>query len=392
MRKKFTGTTVCLLLILISGTALSQLSPPFRPLPPSTAITIQKYSSEQLKFSFDYPQGWKVKEEQGTVNVENPQGFAWITIWRIDENVDPQTYLQNAENYLKEKWQNYTVTARSKVIINGVDTLRVDGYYTGSQGTREVFAILVLHRMSQAKLMVGSGVIKEQYANLSPVREQLFNSITLLDEDRAQATPPQTSEQPTETAQASGGRVNTTSQAPQASGDGSEGIKILRDSARGADPLPLPQRTPPKDWVHVAHPTIFTLKLIRPPDWKEEIMQDPSGYYGGLKIISPDEQANLFVYYEVVFGVVTLEEAIRKGIYLLTGSESQAEILVEDDLRKVVSAIWPGAECLFVAFRSQGKVGVLLSITCPLGQGAAAATSVQLKGCIGPSDKFDNLG
>jgi len=279
MKKKFIVIMIGLLLILVPDTALSQLSPPFRPLPFPTTSAIQKYSSEQLKFSFNYPQGWRVKEEQGTVNVENLQGFAWITIWRIDENVDPQTFEQP--------------------------------------------------------------------------------------------------EQPTETA--------------QPSGDGSEGIKILRDSARRADPLPLPQRTPPKDWVHFAHPTIFTLKLIRPPDWKEEVMQDPSGYYGGLKIISPDEQANLFVYYQVVFGAVTLEEAIREGIYLLTGSESQVEVLVEDDLRKVVSAIWPGVECLFVAFRSQGKVGVFLSITCPLGQGAAAATSVQLKGCIGPADKFDNL-
>ena len=121
MRKKLTGTAVCLLLILISGTALSQLSPPFRPLPSPTTTAIQKYSSEQLKLSFDYPGGWRVKEEQGTVDMENPQGFAWITIWRIAENVDPQTYLQNAENYLKEKWQSYTVTARSKVRINGID-------------------------------------------------------------------------------------------------------------------------------------------------------------------------------------------------------------------------------------------------------------------------------
>ncbi|MEA1964394.1 MAG: hypothetical protein U9O41_04605, partial [Candidatus Aerophobetes bacterium] len=31
--------------------------------------TTQKYSSEQYKFSFDYPQEWKVQEQQGTVNV-----------------------------------------------------------------------------------------------------------------------------------------------------------------------------------------------------------------------------------------------------------------------------------------------------------------------------------
>ena len=315
-------------------------------------------------------------------------------MWRITQNIDPQTFLQDIESQLQQQYQSFTEISKKQVTINGVNALMVNAQSTSSQGAAQINAICVFYQNNQVTLAVVSAGMKEQYANLSPIREQIFSSITLLGEARAQVTSPQTSEQPeqpTETAQPSGGRVNTTPQAPQASGDGSEGIKILRDSARGVDPLPLPQRTPPKDWVHFAHPTIFMLKLIRPPDWKEEVMQDPSGYYGGLKIISPDEQANLFVYYEVVFGAVTLEEAIREGIYLLTGSESQAEILVEDDLRKVVSAMWPGAECLFVAFRSQGKVGVLLSITFPHGQGAAAATSVQLKGCIGPADKFDNL-
>jgi len=332
-------------------------------------IAVQKYSSEQYKFSFFYPQGWKVQEEQGGVNVNEPQNLAWTTMFRVTQNIDPQTYLQNIESQLKQQWQNYTVTSRKQVKINSIDTSRVDGEAI-SQGKVWLLTLLVLHQNNQPKLMVGSGIVKEQYANLFSVLEEIFNSITLLDE----------------------GRVAVTPQTPQAPGDGSEGIKILRDSARGADPLPPPQRTPPSDWVHFAHPTVFMLKLIRPPDWKEEVMQDPSGYYGGLKIISPDSKANLFVYYGVVFGAMTLEEAIREGIYLLTASQSQVEILVKDDLRKVVSAMYLGAECLFVAFRFQEKVGILLCITCPLGgQGTAAATSVQLKGCIGPADKFDNL-
>ncbi len=332
----------------------------------STTTATQRYSSEQYKFSFDYPQEWKVVEEQGVVNVNEPRNLTWITLWRVTENVNPQEYLQSTESQLKQKWQNYTVTSRKQVKINDIDTLRIDGHFTLSQGGVEIFTILVLHQNNLAKLMVGSGVIKEQYANLSPILEQIFKSIALLDRrEPAEST--------------------------QATGDGSEGIKILRDSARGADPLPYPERTPSKDWVHFGHPTIFTLKLIRPPDWKEEVMQDPSGYYGGLKIISPDDQANLFVYYAVAFGVVTIDDGIGEGTYLLTDSESQVEILVKDDLRRVVSAMYPGAECLFVAFRFQEKVGVLLGITCPLAQGAGAATSVQLKGCIGPADKFDNL-
>jgi len=384
MRKKFTGVVASMFLVLFSGTALSQLSPPFRPLQPS-ATTTQKYTSNQYKFSFDYPQGWKVGEEQGVVSVNEPQNLAWISMWRITQSVDPQNYLQNIESQLKQQWQNYTVTSRGNVKIDGVDALRVDGEAT-SQEKVWVFTLLVLYENNQAKLMVGSGVVKEQYTNLSSVLEQIFGSITFSEEGA-----PSQSQQPAETTPRSGERPAPSSQAPQASGDGSEGIKILRDSARGANPLPYPQTKPPSNWVHFAHPTIFMLKLIHPPDWKEEIMQDPSGYYGGLKIISPDSQANLFVYYAVNFGATTVDEGIREGIYLLTNSQPEVEVLVRDDLRKVVSALWPGAESLFVAFRSQGKVGVLLCITFPHGQGVSAATSVQLKGCIGPADKFDNL-
>jgi len=129
------------------------------------------------------------------------------------------------------------------------------------------------------------------------------------------------------------------------------------------------------------------LKLIRPPDWKEEIMQDPSGYYGGIKIISPDNQASLYVYYSVVFGAVTLEEGIREGIRLLTGSSPQVDIVVEDDLHRFVSAMWPGADARFIAFRYQGKVGALSCMIFPM----SGATQVHLNGCIGPADKFDSL-
>ncbi|HIE44360.1 MAG TPA: transglutaminase domain-containing protein, partial [Candidatus Omnitrophica bacterium] len=173
------------------------------------------------------------------------------------------------------------------------------------------------------------------------------------------------------------------------SGNGSEGIKILRSLARGANPPSLSQTTPPSDWVHVAHPTIYMLKLIRPPDWKEEVMQDPSGYYGGLRITSPDNQANLYVYYSVVFANVTLEEGIRQGIHLLTGSYPEVEFAVEDNLRNFVSAMWPGADARFIAFRFQEKVGVLLCMIFPMAGGQA--TQVHLKGCIGTADKFDTL-
>jgi len=373
MKKKFIAGMVSLLLTFVPGTALSQLSPPFQPLQPPTttseATQTQKYTSEQYKFSFDYPKGWKVQEQQGAVNVNEPQNLAWVTMWRITQNVDPQTYLQNTESQLKQNWQNYTVTSRSEVNINFIDALKVEGEAT-SQGKVGSVTLLVLHQNNQAKLMVGSGIVKEQYANLSPVLGKILGSITLLDVEQTASSRQQT-------------------QTAQQTGDGSEGIKILRNLARGANPPPLSQVTPPSDWVHVGHPTIYMLKLIRPPDWKEEVMQDPSGYYGGLKIISPDNQANLYVYYSVVFGTVTLNDGIREGIHFLTGSYSQVEIVVEDELHKFVSAMWPGADARFIAFRTQGKVGVLLCMIFPMSGGQA--TQVHLKGCIGPADKFDNL-
>jgi len=366
---------VSLFLTFIPGTVLSQLSPPFRPLQPPTttseATQTQKYTSEQYKFSFDYPKGWKVQEQQGAVNVNEPQNLAWVTMCRITQNIDPQTYLQNVESQLKQQWQNYIVTSRSEVKINSIDALRVEGEAT-SQGKVWVFTLLVLHQNNQAKLMVGSGIVKEQYPNFSPVMEKIFNSITLA--DTGQTTTPRQTQQPQTTRQ---------------TGDGSEGIKILRNLARGANPPPLPQMTPPSNWVHVGHPTIFMLKLIRPPDWKEEVMQDPSGYYGGLKIISPDGEANLYIYYSVVFGTVTLNDGIIEGIHLLTGSYPQVDIVVEDELHKFVSAMWPGADARFIAFRHEGKVGVVLCMIFPMSGGQA--TQVHLKGCIGPADKFDNL-
>jgi len=162
-----------------------------------TTVNVNKrHSSQQHGCSFLYPEGWQVQENQDNISVGEPQNLAWITIWRITQNVDPQTYLKNAEDYLKQNWQNYTVTSRSEVKINSIDALRVDGHYTPVQGRVEIFTILVLHQNNQAKLMVGSGVLKEQYANLSPVMEKIFGSITLV--DAGQTTAPRQAQQQTQ--------------------------------------------------------------------------------------------------------------------------------------------------------------------------------------------------
>ncbi len=160
-----------------------------------TTVNVNKrHSSQQHRCSFLYPEGWQIQEDQNNITIGDPQGFAWVTMWRIAENIDPQTYLKNAEDYLKQNWKNYTVTSRSEVKINSIDALRVDGHYTPAQGRVEIFTILVLHQNNQAKLMVGSGIVKEQYPNFSPVMEKIFNSITLVDTGQT-TTPRQTQQQ-----------------------------------------------------------------------------------------------------------------------------------------------------------------------------------------------------
>jgi len=165
----------------------------------TTTTVTKKYSSERHKCSFGYPEGWKIQETENGVDISEPQNLAWVTMWKIDENIDPQTYLKNAEEYLKQNWKNYTVTSRKKVIINGVEALRVDGHYTPSQGIVQIFTILVLHQNNQPKLMVGSGILKEQYANLSPILQQIFDSITLL--NGGQTTTSQQNQQTTHSTQ-----------------------------------------------------------------------------------------------------------------------------------------------------------------------------------------------
>lgn len=147
----------------------------------TTTDVTQRYSSEQHKCSFVYPEGWKVQEEQGTVNVIHPQTLAWISMSRITENVDPQTCLQVIEFQLEQEYQNFAVTSRKEVIINGVPALRVDAQSTSAQGAALIHTWLLLHQNNLVKLAAGSDVLKEQEANLSPIVEQVFNSIILLD-------------------------------------------------------------------------------------------------------------------------------------------------------------------------------------------------------------------
>jgi len=145
----------------------------------TTTTFTKRYSSEQYEFSFDYPQDWKVQEAQGSVSVIHPQNLAWITMWRIVENIDPQTFLQNIEFQLEQQYQNFTLISGNQATINGVNVLIVIAESTSPQGQAQINGILVFYENNQAKLGVVSAGLKEQYDNLSPMLDQIIGSITL---------------------------------------------------------------------------------------------------------------------------------------------------------------------------------------------------------------------
>ncbi|HDN84612.1 MAG TPA: transglutaminase domain-containing protein [Candidatus Aerophobetes bacterium] len=145
----------------------------------TTTTFTKRYSSEQYRFSFDYPQDWKVQEAQGSVSVIHPQNLAWITVWRIVENIDPQTFLQNIEFQLEQQYRNFAVISRKQATINGVNVFIVIAESTSPQGQAQINGILVFYENNQAKLGVVSAGLRGQYDNLSPMLDQIIGSITL---------------------------------------------------------------------------------------------------------------------------------------------------------------------------------------------------------------------
>jgi len=145
----------------------------------TTTTFTKRYSSEQYKFSFNYPQDWKVQEAQGSVSVIHPQNLAWITMWRIVEDIDPQTFLQNIEFQLEQQYQNFTVISRKQATINGVNVFIVIAESTSPQGQAQINGILVFYENNQAELGVVSAGLRRQYDNLSPMLDQIIGSITL---------------------------------------------------------------------------------------------------------------------------------------------------------------------------------------------------------------------
>ncbi len=138
------------------------------------------YSSQQQGLSFLYPEEWNIQEDEETIDVVHPQFHAWISMLRIWQDYDLETLLEKIEENLALEYSDFTVTSRTKVVINGMDTLRVDGQSISTEGIVLIHTVLLPYESNLAKAIVTCDVLKDQYATLSPILEYIFDSITLL--------------------------------------------------------------------------------------------------------------------------------------------------------------------------------------------------------------------
>jgi len=180
----------------------------------------------------------------------------------------------------------------------------------------------------------------------------------------------------------------TTSQTSQGTGNGLQGIQILRSSAWGNYPILPQQLVPPANWGAFVHPTIPLISFRYPSDWGLQLIQDPTGFYGGAQITSSDGQASLVVYSTTLFKSITLEDAANEAISFMAGSRSPVEIIVQDDLSQISQPEVTGVQAVFMAFRSGTKVGAVLpTVYHP----DYYSTIVNFRGVIGLASNFDRL-
>jgi len=85
------------------------------------------------------------------------------------------------EENLALQYSDGAVTSRTKVVINGIDTLRVDAQSISTEGIVLIHTLLLPYQNNLAKAIVKCDLLKDQYAILSPILEYIFDSITLLD-------------------------------------------------------------------------------------------------------------------------------------------------------------------------------------------------------------------
>ncbi|MCK4926672.1 hypothetical protein KAS10_04840 [Candidatus Aerophobetes bacterium] len=140
-----------------------------------------RYSNEQQRLSFLYPEEWNIQEEEGAIHLVHPEAFAWMTMLRIWEDSDPEATLESVEEHLAQEYHDFAVTSKTKVMVNGIDAWRVDGKSTSTEGIDVIHNFLLLHESGLARALAVCAMLEDQHVALSPIMEQVFDSITLLD-------------------------------------------------------------------------------------------------------------------------------------------------------------------------------------------------------------------
>lgn len=138
------------------------------------------YSSQQQGLSFLYPEEWSIQEDEERIDVVHPQIHARISMLRVWEDYDLETLLKVVEENMALQYSDIAVTSRTKVVINGIDTLRIDAQSISTEGIAHIHTILFPYQNTLAKAIVICNVLKDQHATLSPILEYIFDSITLL--------------------------------------------------------------------------------------------------------------------------------------------------------------------------------------------------------------------
>ncbi|TET60053.1 hypothetical protein E3J48_07100 [Candidatus Aerophobetes bacterium] len=140
-----------------------------------------RYSNEQQKLSFLYPEEWNIQEEEGAIHLVHPEAFARVTMLRIWEDSDPEATLESVEEHLVQEYHDFAVTSRTKVMVNGIDAWRVDGKSTSTEGIDVIHNVLILYESGLARALAVCAMLENQHVALSPIVEQVFDSITLLE-------------------------------------------------------------------------------------------------------------------------------------------------------------------------------------------------------------------
>ncbi|MBA7673843.1 hypothetical protein ES703_82049 [subsurface metagenome] len=158
-----------------------ELPPAFEEKGAVTTGGFSRYSNEQQRLSFLYPEEWNIQEEEGAIQLVHPEAFAQVTMLRIWEDSDPKVMLNNVEEYLAQEYDGFAVTSRTQVMVSDMNAWRVDAQSTSTEGIDVIHNFLLLHESGLARALVVCAILEDQHVALSPIVQQILDSITLLD-------------------------------------------------------------------------------------------------------------------------------------------------------------------------------------------------------------------